>query len=629
MESLERILHFLDLESTYEISYLKEYDVCGQMKSSLPCSIFENVDWYKLRHLSINDATISNLLSVKIIDDDDCCSIIFKGLRNMKKTNFSDEIIFYDKFYLKNYDLDKTNIVKLNVKKHDNGTKLSFDFRRASSIEQLQIVLHYLIKILQYCSNKKKNTDYLLLDYYNEDKVLPMPFPNSKIKFIFNDRNDYTKAFVVPKLVYTSLSLSTYCDMDTIGNKKNKHERNTFNEMSVLKYFNYSRYVDRKRTPCFSFTKPTGQNIYYLRKWPSHFLSSPVFYVNSPKFSSPIEIKQCYGLTSDILYRMEVKEEHHHQQAYLEYNMFYINLARILVSYNRLPRVNQQSLYEFVTRVETVDMAYFGQMNMHHINIYNFVQDLFQDHFDEKEIYKILFQSEFWVEQYNIKSPCGKYRWLQHKDILENNSMLVERSNTVASYNKYHTVEFPSIYFWSNREDRYVSVTNSSPAFLPSLTKKRKNNITTVGSQSSYFDKIDKQLKRFLVDIYCASIACIKLRKEASENVNFDSLKSLNNFDIKKNYISLCDETKSNVILFRCFGNGSAANSCKNKEPMIVPIFKYIKPEETLYRYDQFTIFSLKCNDRSINQIYLQEKKRKPKSFYRERPIHTLVKIFF
>ena len=48
-------------------------------------------------------------------------------------------------------------------------------------------------------------------------------------------------------------------------------------------------------------------------------------------------------------------------------------------------------------------------------------------------------------------------------------------------------VEFPFIYFWTDKEDEYLSVTPSSPGWLPSITLKDKTNVTS--NNLSYLKK--------------------------------------------------------------------------------------------------------------------------------------------
>ena len=95
------------------------------------------------------------------------------------------------------------------------------------------------------------------------------------------------------------------------------------------------------------------------------------------------------------------------------------------------------------------------------------------------------------------------------------------------------TIEFKFIYFYSaNDDDRYLSVTPLSPAWLPSLTKKDKS-VTNLKTTSQYIrkssEKLDNRVCKFLLPLF------LQEKNFENENVEFIT-------DYKKSILELLQE---------------------------------------------------------------------------------------
>ena len=427
------------------------------------------------------------------------------------ENNFSYSLLF------KNHDkYSKKKILRAKIDWQEDN--INFLVKNASSLTHVQQFVRVLFAFLFRIPLRRK---YYFIRYPQ------IPF-GEKIYPILNQIDDI---YIAPLKLFDTKIYDTKnkdsCSIDTFMHFCTKENDNPTSGdehkcNSILKYFNYSRYVGKKRKPYISFQKP-DENKYQVLSWP------------------PIE-----KFTTQNDYRI----------------FFQSAKNRIQISWNQLEGVS------------------------------------------------------------------STFTMMIKKQIQEDEKLHKMDENVFT---------FSTLYFFIEKDEgKFLSVTQLSPGFLPSLTVKDKGNILERSSYMSKPKQVQSEVRTFLQQLYHENDASFFM--DAKNNLQYllknntvqDSLplsiqekmyyakeleKNKQTCDIKYLYHYLCHVFQANIIVIQM--------KEKNKTPELKEICNRVMP---FYLYDRFLLLVESFDDHNeegilsfnYQAIFMKKKDGNPIYFFTE-----------
>lgn len=410
MSSLEQIFTFLNMNMERSIYYQTDISFTGSF--TIPIASLNLMDYHRttkentaMRTVSSScekcfqliDHPIGNVYNfhLKRVVGSYCkqCHLLYYLQYNMKRfldcTHF-DAIVQYFFLYPNFSQIEnerhfslifKEDVIQsLRVRLHVSDDDIKFTIKKSNGRAQIDLFLRLFFHMVFNIQHRKF---YYFVIYNDIDSTFKKIIPLEEITEVYKIKvEDFDLQLFEEKTNHKELSVST------INVKENRIQEEEETELSckdVLKYFSYTRYCGKKRTPETSFEIP-DPNLYTVISWP------------------PIE-----KFTKDNQYTIFLKSVKYRQPIEI--------------------RWDRQSRFVMV---------------------------------------------------------------VQESSKLKHNTKMVDKK----------IIEFGTIYFYVKRDHHdFLSVTNMSPAFLPSITKKEKTN----QSMSSYMAKkkqLPSPLKEFFTQLF-------------------------------------------------------------------------------------------------------------------------------